>query len=219
MSTEQARAKKTVLAPPISTLHGRWLRMARVAWVMLFALILGSYALALPSIYETARTVCAGTECAQWRLSPTGVRALRDAGLSAEIYAALTLVLRALSALAFFAVAALIFRRRSGERLPLLLSFYLVLQAPGSDVGAMRQALPPLAPLGTLLEYLAMALFVPLFYLFPDGRWVPGWSRVPAMLWVVLQFFYYFLPGSPLDGDTWPPLLQGLLFLGYLGSA
>ncbi len=219
MGTEQARAGKTALTPPTATPHGRLLRIARAVLVALFALSLGSYITALPAIYDSARTVCSGTDCAQWRLSPAGASALRDAGLSSELYAALTLGLRVLSASVFFAVAVLIFWRRSNERLALLLSFFLVLQAPGSDVGALRLALPSLALLSTLLEYFSMSLLVPLFYLFPDGRWVPRWSRVPAVLWVVLQFFYYFLPGSPLDGDTWPPLLQGLLFLGYLGSA
>ncbi|HSH78344.1 MAG TPA: GAF domain-containing protein, partial [Herpetosiphonaceae bacterium] len=219
MSSEQARVENSALAPPASPLHVRRLGIARAAWVLLFALSLGAYAVALPAIYETARTVCVGPECAQWRLSPEGASALWDAGLPVDLYAALTLGLRVLSASAFFAVAALIFRRRSDERLPLWLSFFLLLQAPGSDVGALRLALPPLALLGTLQEYLAMALLVPLFYLFPDGRWVPRWSRVPALLWVVFQFFYYFLPDSPLSGDSWPVLLQGTLFLGWFGSA
>jgi hypothetical protein len=219
MSTEQARAGRTALASPIATLHGRRLGTARAVWAVLFTLSLGAYALAIPAIYETALKVCQGPDCAQWRLSVAGASALRDAGLSVELYAALTLALRVLSASVFFAVAAMIFRRRSEEWLPVLLSLFLLLQAPGSDVGAAGLALPQLAPLGTITEYLAMALLVPLFYLFPDGRWVPHWSRVVALFWVVLQFFYYFLPGSPLDGDTWPPLLQGLLFLGCLGSA
>ncbi len=219
MSTDQARAGKTALAPPIATVHGHWLGLVRAAWVALFVLSLGSYAIALPSIYEVARTVCTGPDCAQWRLSPEGAAALRDAGLSVELYATTTLGLRVLSASVFFAVAVLIFRRRSDERLPLWLSFFLLLQAPGSDVGALKLAFPPLAFLGTLMEYLATALFIPLFYLFPDGRWAPRWSRALALLWVMMQIPYYFLPGSPLDADTWPPLLQGILFLGYLASA
>ncbi len=219
MSTEQARAGRTALASPIATLHGRRLGIARAVWAALFALSLGAYVLAIPAIYESALMVCQGPDCAQWRLSVAGASALRDAGLSVELYAALTLALRVLSASVFFVVAAMIFRRRSEEWLPLLLSFFLVLQAPGSDVGALGLALPQLAPVGTLMEYLATALLVPLFYLFPDGRWVPHWSRIGALFWVVLQFFYYFLPGSPLDGDSWPPLLQGILFVGCLGSA
>ena len=219
MSSEQARVENGALAPPAAPLHVRRLGIARAAWAALFTLSLGAYALALPRIYETARTVCAGPECAQWRLSPDGASALLDAGLPVDLYAALTLGLRVLSASAFFVLAALIFRQKSDERLPLWLSLFLLLQAPGSDVGALRLALPPLALLGTLQEYLATALLVPLFYLFPDGRWVPRWGRVPALLWVVLQFFYYFLPDSPLSGDSWPVLLQGTLFLGCFGSA
>ena len=60
-----------------------------------------------------------------------------------------------------------------------------------------------------LLDYLGQVSFCILFYVFPNGRFVPRWSRwlaiAVALLWVPDIFF----PGSALD------LLGGLLFLVF----
>ena len=63
-----------------------------------------------------------------------------------------------------------------------------------------------------------MALFIPLFYLFPDGRFVPSWTRMFAAVWVVLQFPYYFLPNSLYESSNWSVWLSGAVFIGYLLS-
>jgi hypothetical protein len=63
-----------------------------------------------------------------------------------------------------------------------------------------------------LLDYLGQVSFCILFYVFPNGRFVPRWTRwlaiAVALLWVPDIFF----PGSSLD------LLGGRLFIGLLIS-
>jgi hypothetical protein len=63
-----------------------------------------------------------------------------------------------------------------------------------------------------LLDYLGQVSFCILFYVFPNGRFVPRWTRwlaiAVALLWVPDIFF----PGSALD------LLGGRLFIGLLIS-
>jgi hypothetical protein len=56
------------------------------------------------------------------------------------------------------------------------------------------------------------------FYLFPDGRFVPRWTRALAAVWVVWQVPAIFFPNSPFNSDNWPPLLAGAVWSGFLGS-
>jgi signal transduction histidine kinase len=206
-------------AAPFITLQGRWLGVARAVWIGLAVFTLGVYVAGASTLYERLETVCAGEDCAQWRLSPEAAGALREVGISLEFYAAAGIALSALSALVFFAVAALLFWRRSNEWMALLLSLYLLLNGPGGNfLTELNQVQPIWSPLITSLGYLSTALFIPLFYLFPDGRFVPSWTRVLAAVWVALQFPYYFFPNSLYGPSNWAVWLSGAVFVGYLLS-
>ena len=55
-------------------------------------------------------------------------------------------------------------------------------------------------------------------YLFPDGRFVPWWTRWVAFVWLLPQLPEFFAPGSSLDPLRYPPLLQAAGFLGFVLS-
>ena len=63
------------------------------------------------------------------------------------------------------------------------------------------------------LRYLGSACLSFFCYLFPDGRFVPSWTRWVAFAWVLLQLPEFFFPGSSLDPLGFPPLLQAAGFL------
>jgi signal transduction histidine kinase len=139
--------------------------------------------------------------------------------MSLEFYAAISTACSVLIAAVFFGVALLIFWRRSNERMALYAAFFLVLLgALVSNVETLGQARPMLWLPVTLVGYLAWACFVPLFYLFPDGRFVPRWMRWLVPFWVVVELPYWFFPDSSWV-NSWPPLLGGMIFFGFLGSA
>jgi hypothetical protein len=72
---------------PSPTLSGRWLLLARLAWVALATTVLGLNVVGLPYSYAKYKSVCTSAACAHSeeiaRLTPEGMRALRDFGLSA----------------------------------------------------------------------------------------------------------------------------------------
>ena len=85
----------------------------------------------VPSSFEYYRSVCAAASeaCSQWapaRPTTEGVRQLREAGLSASTYAVLNVAIDMVFQLVWFAVGALIFFRRSDDRMALLVSAFLV---------------------------------------------------------------------------------------------
>src|SRR5215213_3864085 len=63
-----------------------------------------------------------------------------------------------------------------------------------------------------LLDYLGQVAFVTFFYLFPNGRFVPRWTRWLAIAVGLLYVPDIFFPGSSLD------ILGGPVFIGFLIS-
>jgi hypothetical protein len=190
-------------------------------WVVLAIIVLALNAAGIPHFYTKYKSVCTSAACARSdqivRLTPEGVRALRDFGLSPEFYGAyLGIVAPAVVGLGFAIVAGVIFWHRSEDRMALFGAFALLLfggAAFNSDVsGAAAAAYPSLWLPIHLLVYAGQVSYSIFFLTFPDGRFVPRWTRWLAAVWAVLWVPSVFFPRSPLD------LLGGPLFFGFIGS-
>ncbi len=141
-------------------------------------------------------------------MTPANVRTLHALGLSLDFYAWLTLSVNALLLPVYVLVGVVLFWRASSDRMALLASFTLVL-FPVTLNGQIVGLLPPMWTVPTecarFLGSVSLGLF---FYLFPSGRFVPRWTGVLAVAWVVYWALDIFLP-------TWPDILSllGLLIL------
>jgi hypothetical protein len=112
----------------------------------------------------------------------------------------LTILLFAVTSV-WFAVSGVLFWRKSNDRVILLFSLALMLVG-GVWLAPFPAAILPLPliwelPFDTML-FLAQAAFL-IFYLFPDGRFVPHWTRWLALAWIVVS----------LDGNL-PSFLSAL---------
>ena len=136
----------------------------------------------------------------------------------------------ALLATVFFFTAGVILYYRRGDRLAVFLSLALV--ALGATETGMTDALinPQWSSGGEIwrvpvyaLRSLAMASALLLLYVFPDGRFVPGWTRPLAVAWVFLNlawFFFPTIPFNPNDGPTWraTPALSMIFGVAWFAS-
>ena len=129
---------------------------------------------------------------------------LAEVGLSAQVYALYRLFTGMSDSFLIVLVALLIFWRRGHERSALLMSYLLLLIGGSGPTGSA--ALAQLSSVGLWLDRLITAAsanaVMLLFFLFPDGRFVPRWTK-----WAALAFFLFTLPnflapGSPLDFMT-----------------
>src|ERR687890_1987461 len=125
----------TRTSPPAITLRERWLLPAGVAWVVMAIPVLAIIPSSIPSSFEHFSSVCtaASEVCAEravHQATPEGVRALGDIGLSLRTYALLNVVVDKVFQLVFFAIGALIFWRRSDDRMAWLVSVFLVSFGP-----------------------------------------------------------------------------------------
>jgi hypothetical protein len=199
-----------VKAPPsYRWLRGRWLLVARTVWLALTAVSLGLFVLSLAPGYRLLRTVCEQRPCGPEQLSPEGARMVEELGLSLDLYAAYNVALVLVFALVFCGLAVVIFWRRSDDFIALYTSLTLVLTGiflPEWTAELLLPIYPVLRPALAFLTSLAFCILFILFYIFPDGRFVPRWTRWAAVVWVGVQVTNYVLPHSLFAPANWPGL-------------
>ena len=214
----------TRTSPPATTLRGRWLLLARVAWVAVAVTALAIILFSIPSSFEHYRSVCtaASEVCAERAIGqPTseGMRALREVGLSVRSYALFNVVIDKVFQLVCFAVGALIFWRRSDDRMALLTSLFLVtFGTVALDNTTNAQALVSSQPAWWLavqgVQIVGEVCAVLFFLLFPSGRFVPHWTRWLAVAFIVNQVPDGLFP----ELYSRSPSLETVSYLVFLGS-
>ena len=171
-----------------TSVTGIWVKVIRAMWIVVVALVLVVFAFALPANFRQMETVCL-VNCAQFQLSPQDVLALQRLGLSLRFYAVYTTGLTALCVVGQLAAGAFIYSRRPKHIMTIFLSFGFVtfttvfLQAQLEPlIQENSRWLIPIRFLQSLGVWLALSYY----YIFPDGRFIPRWSR-----WVVLGVAFY----------------------------
>ena len=206
---ERGVGRTRPLTESSTEIRGRSLLLARAAWVVLAAVVLGLDVAGIPYSFAFYQEPCTGAGCEDsGRLTPEGVRTLQEFGLSPEFYAAYVGVgLSTLVMLVFFALATVIFWRRSENRMALFGSFVLLVFGGAAITGTMHdlaEARPVFWFPTELLNYIGQVSFGIFFYLFPDGRFVPRWTRWLAVGYALLFVPDVFFPDSFLAALTDP---------------
>lgn len=198
MALDHARGAITPpAAPSLSTraafmLHGRWLLLARIAFAAFSAAVLWI------SLTTYLRAILAPEGFVSARLEGLGEtrEALAHLGIPFGAYLAATLGMHILSQATYLSAALLLFRRRSREVSALLVAIFLLAPSaaefPGNNF-ARFTAEPARAVFGLFVTYCWAVTFVLLFYLFPDGRFTPRWTVLPAVAWAVWLGWVFFI--------------------------
>ena len=140
-------------------------------------------------------------------------------GLSVGFYAGYLIAVDLIVAITSFAVGVLVFWRKSDERMALFLALMLVTLAGAAlaqSPGTFADEPATLWLVVTFVSFLGNTSLILFFYLFPDGRFVPRWTRALAVLFVIGQVDEYFFPSSFLPDI--PDPLNAALVLGLLAS-
>jgi hypothetical protein len=175
---------------------------------------LGLFAVALPARY------------AQLAAPEGAVRAeLTVLGLSPGRYAFDQVALDTIFVVVFATIGGLIFLRKPGDPVALLVALMLVTWGPGNDIMVLTPgALLPPEPLTwwhwpfVLIEYVAFMSWMLFFYLFPSGRFVPRGARWLAVGWIVFAGLWNFFGATPLAPLNWPKPLFAVAIAVLWGS-
>ncbi|GAC1613772.1 MAG: hypothetical protein NVS4B7_05450 [Ktedonobacteraceae bacterium] len=218
-----AAASPETLDQADTHLLGNWLMLARVGWIALTLLILLLSALAIPRADALFQSVCQpGAPCLSVQLTQADLRLLHQLGLSSGFLAAYQVGLDVGTLLIYSGLAALIFWRRSQDRMALFCTYCLVLTGGATYTGLLDVGLRSVAPvwfwLVGVLELLGQVSFAIFFLLFPSGRFVPHWSRWGVPLIVLNEVWYVFFVNQFVgQRSVLNPLLFAAQILGLVG--
>jgi len=206
-----------------AAMHGRSLFLARVAWVVVAGTALAIVVFSVPSSYEYYSSACtaASRMCSErvvGQATPEGVRALRDMGLSVRFYAISNVVIDKVFQLVWFAVGALIFWRRSDDRVALLTSLFLVMFGTVTVDPTAADSLVSSQPAWWLpvriVEIIGLVCSTLFFLLFPGGRFAPRWTRWLAVAFIALDLSRTFFAEVY---SRWP-VLEAASYSVFLGA-
>ena len=183
------------------------LRAARLAWVVVTVLVVVLVSLGVPGLY--ARLIAGVDE-----------RSVTDLGWSLAGYGSYLTGLYLLVVLAHLVIGTIVFWRRSDEGIALALAFALVCNGallPLSLIYPTGSASATVQLLVGLVTYIGLVTGLSLLYLFPDGHFIPRWTRLMVIAWAGLLLFAIFLPRSALSLAAWPIPLQLLVLVVWSG--
>ena len=194
-------------------LQGRWLLLARIAWLALVVLILGLIIASIPAFYTLLQKACTTAAC-QALVPPYSPRQYQAAGLSVHFVLLFSYAFTVFTMLAFLTIGAVIFWLKSYDFIAFYTSFALVAFALAFNSSTLLGFLPAWWLLISIISFFGGVTFGTFLYLFPNGRFVPRWTRWLVIGWVIQAGAQYFFPDSWLN-NSW---LIGVIFVGLLLS-
>jgi hypothetical protein len=199
-------------------LHGRRLFLARVLWGVIAIFELAAFVDSLSGTVSQLQVLCTSS-CTNLQLSAAGVSTLQHLGLSLGDYIAFYLAVLLISTLLSYGIAALLVWRRSDDWMALLVSLMLMSFSPGMLSNGVRfsQWFGPVwaGHASSLFDQINLTVLVLAFFLFPDGRFVPRWTRWIVCMGIGVGIFLIFFPryaSASIDAIT------GILFVSILIS-
>ena len=188
-------------------LHEPWLTIARVVWVIITGLAVTLFIASIPFLISDQRYLCTTEPCTAPLLNAVEVNLLSQIGLSLTTYTWYFSSLIVVQILAATAVGIFIGWRKSDDWMALctsvfLITFFISLGTSNALVAQPNWLLPR-----NVIAGIGQASIFIIFFLFPDGRFVPRWTR-----WLTLALLVFFsitvvvltlspaVAGSPIFG-------------------
>ena len=196
-------------------LQRRVLILARAVWIVLVLPALGLFIARLPTYFAALHLLRSpNVQPFTGQLTLDDVHMLQGLGLSLDFYAAYMVVISCIFQFSYAAVGALIFWRKSNDRVAYLVSFALMM-VPFGYAYLTLQGLPPgwswLVPTLMSLGNISIMLCA---YVFPTGRFEPRWIR-----WLALVMIGYWVSNALFPSWSYAmPLLGTVLLLSLIVS-
>lgn len=204
-----------------TVLHPPWLNLARALWILLSVSAVLLLVIGAVSFLRAPLPGCTtpNAACGPWSVSREDLALAQQLGLPADLLQVVYLINSIFPKVCFLAVGLLIFWRKSNDWVALLLSLMLVtFVIEGLQEVEAIQASLALGLLQGVLYVIATGAFLALPFLFPDGRFVPDWTR-----WIFLPLLVVTLPPSSfptvvggIGGELYTFWLLGGFFLWFV---
>jgi hypothetical protein len=194
-------------------LRGSLLMFARVGWFVLVLLGLAVFVASLPLYIAQLQSICNGTACANGQLTPQIVRTLRNLTLSMDSYVTIRIAFTFVSALVWYMVGGLLFWRKSNDWLALIVALALVLVGTSTTLNTVAGSDSVWQFPAQCVDYLSYILLILVILLFPSGRFVPRWTWLLMIGFILLVGQYNFFPNQPATTNIWFIVLYNLIWI------
>lgn len=203
--------------PGVFHVQGWRLHLARGAWLAIVVLTLGIFFIAVPLRFQQLVTVTPEGDDALVILSTGEAALLSQYGISLTFYALYFVAAEMIFAAVYVILGMVIYWRAPDERVAWLTSITLI------TFGVLIPATPRVLDVANspweipvhLIQNVGWISFATMFYLFPDGRFVPRATRFLPILFFAWAVAWLVNPlANPFN---WPLALALLGFLGLFG--
>ncbi len=194
------------ITPHSETSHNQWARAARIVWILLAILALALLIASLPGYFLRFGGQLAHVPAEQMTSLDRGIAVL--SGIASLASALLSLLL-----------AWLLYRQRFDKPLPAALSAYLLIYAIVMAGPLEHLAFYWFDSVSFAIAIQGMLLGIPTFallMLFPDGRFVPSWTRWAFYLSIPWGISFLFTPEPSAVNFGRYPVLYAFVAAGFI---
>lgn len=197
--------------------QGARLLATRAVWFAIVLLAVGIFVIALPARFQQLMTITPTGDEALALLSTGEAAVLAQLHLSQSFYALYFIAAEMIFAAVYVLMGIVVYLRASDERVAWVASITLI------TFGVLVPATPRVldAPDSAwafpvhLIQNIGWISFATMFYLFPDGRFVPRWTRFLPIVFFAWALAWILEPlANPFN---WPLALALLALLGLFG--
>lgn len=192
-----------------------WLNFFRVFQVTVICLTVGLFIASIPLNYEQRNTICRTEPCRPGQLTATSETALNEIGMSVDTLVRITIGLDILVTLIFTTSALVIFVRKPGDALSLFVTMMLITFGTAtftSGLEGISQVSPAISLTTKTIAMIGNLGIIAFLFIFPSGRFVPLWTSLILLAWILFQLPRYFIPNSSLNLGNANPILYNSLF-------
>ena len=183
--------------------------IARVIWLAVAGFSMLVFGVGISLNYAALGKACTVQPCDQ-DPTPASIAQFHASGLTLSFYSGYIGTIELISALLYLGIGLLIFARKSNTWIGLLTSLFLITYGVAQfDGDNVLKAYPALAgPTNFLLPlgFICLAVFL---YVFPDGHFVPRWTRFLLLAWVP----FFFISSNLIPDGGFVPLLFAFLLM------
>jgi hypothetical protein len=204
-------------------LQGRWLVLARLGWVLIALLSSFLFAMGTAAQYHRISIPCIDVPIDEQASCWQTEYALAQLGFTWDDFAAYATATSILGIVPLVLVGWFIFWRKSEDLFSLFFSLGLIAFGSLAINLNLRQdlvsAYPSLNVPAEFVNFLGN-LFIGLVpFLFPDGRFVPRWTRWLAILWIGRSLYFFIANAAPHFGNSFVTETLDLAIFPFLAAA